>query len=153
MRIYTRVVCAWQPDGTLKQEEADSFEYQGPLAHCGKDSPSPPPAPDYSGAARATQTSQRSNEVTPYGSQTYSARPTAPSVYTRTTTLTPTADVTINLGSINVSFTKVDGSIQMMVKPDIKNTNWEGVNGYTFKLEIIDYYDWRQLLSDSGILA
>jgi hypothetical protein len=62
-------------------------------------------------------------------------------------------DVTINLGSINVSFTKVDGSIQMMVKPDIKNTNWEGVNGYTSKLEIIDYYDWRQLLSDSGILA
>lgn len=53
MRIYTRVVYGWQPDGSLRLEEADSFEYEGPLALC-KDSPSPPPAPDYAGAARAT---------------------------------------------------------------------------------------------------
>lgn len=36
-----------------------------------KDSPSPPPAPDYVGAAEATNTSQRVNQVTPYGNLTY----------------------------------------------------------------------------------
>lgn len=96
MRIYTRVVCAWQPDGTLKQEEADSFEYQGPVALCGKDSPSPPPAPDYTGAAKATQTSQMSNQITPYGTQMYSPSNTAPSGYTSTISLAPEAQETLD---------------------------------------------------------
>lgn len=54
----------------------------------GKDSPSPPPAPDYTGAAQATaagnlQASQaaasanRVNQVTPYGSLTYTHDPSA----------------------------------------------------------------------------
>src|SRR3990167_11483036 len=81
MRIYTRVVYAWQPDGTLKQEEAEFFEYVGPLALC-KDSPSPPPAPDYTGAATATSQGSvqaalannlmaHPNIYTPLGSQTW----------------------------------------------------------------------------------
>lgn len=54
MRIYTRVVYSWQPDGTLSQEEADSYEYYGPVALCGGGKSSkPPPAPDYTGAAIA----------------------------------------------------------------------------------------------------
>ena len=36
-----------------------------------KDSPSAPPAPDYKGAAQATADSAHVNQVTPYGSQTY----------------------------------------------------------------------------------
>lgn len=36
-----------------------------------KDSPSPPAAPDYVGAAEATNTSQRVNQYTPYGSQVF----------------------------------------------------------------------------------
>ncbi len=66
MRIYTRVVCAWQPDGTLKQEEAESFDYEGPVALC-KDAGSPPAAPDYAGAARTTAESSRTNQYTPFG--------------------------------------------------------------------------------------
>lgn len=70
MRVYTRVVCQWQPDGSLKRIEADAFEYEGPVALC-KDSPSPPPAPNYVGAAQATADSSHVNQNTPYGSQTY----------------------------------------------------------------------------------
>lgn len=70
MKIYTRVVCAWQPDGSLKRVAEDSFEYEGPLALC-KDSPSPPPAPNYVGAAQATADSAHTNQITPYGSQMY----------------------------------------------------------------------------------
>ncbi len=36
-----------------------------------KDSPSPPPAPNYVGAAQATADSAHTNQITPYGSQTY----------------------------------------------------------------------------------
>ena len=50
MKIFTRCVYAWQPDGSLKLEESDSFDYEGPVALC-KDSPSPPPAPDYNAIA------------------------------------------------------------------------------------------------------
>ena len=89
MRIYTKHVWQWQPDGTLKSvpEESESFEYEGPIAHCGKDS-SPPPSPDYTGAAQATATgnlqaaqqAQQANMVnqyTPYGSLTYTQAPTS----------------------------------------------------------------------------
>ena len=53
MIVYTKCVYGWQPDGTLKFEDSESFDYEGPVALC-KDSPSPPPAPDYAGAATAT---------------------------------------------------------------------------------------------------
>src|SRR3990167_389059 len=82
MKIYTKCVYAWQPDGSLKLEESESFDYEGPVALC-KDSPTPPPPPDYQGAAQAT--SQGSvqaaiannllnmrNTSTPLGSQTFS---------------------------------------------------------------------------------
>src|SRR5690242_9781250 len=36
---------------------------------------SPPPAPDYAGAARAQQASQFVNQYTPYGSQVYNFQP------------------------------------------------------------------------------
>lgn len=45
---------------------------------CSKDSPSPPPAPDYKGAAEATASSGRYNQSTPLGSLTWSQG--APSV-------------------------------------------------------------------------
>lgn len=38
---------------------------------CWKDAPSPPPAPNYVGAAQATADSAHVNQITPYGSQTY----------------------------------------------------------------------------------
>lgn len=42
------------------------------VASCyAKDSPSPPPAPNYVGAAQATSDSAHVNQITPYGSQTY----------------------------------------------------------------------------------
>lgn len=82
MRIFTKCVYGWQPDGSLKLEEAESFDYEGPVALC-KDSPSPPPAPDYTAAANAQGTAnlqagiQQSllsnpNWNTPLGTQTVS---------------------------------------------------------------------------------
>jgi len=81
MKIYTRCVYGWQPDGALKLEESDSYEYEGPVALC-KDSPSPPAAPDYQGAAQATSQGSvqaaianallnMKNTSTPLGSQTF----------------------------------------------------------------------------------
>jgi len=52
---------------------------------------SPPPAPDYKGAAEATGKSQQVSQYTPYGSQVYSADPSSPSGYKATTTLDPKA--------------------------------------------------------------
>ncbi len=50
MKIYTRVVMDSTTGAIL---EEDSFAYDGPITEL-KDSPSPPPAPDYQGAATAT---------------------------------------------------------------------------------------------------
>lgn len=80
MKIYTKIVWAWQPDGTPKLEECESFDYEGPVEFC-KSSPSPPPAPDYVGAAkeqgtgnleaaRATAKLSNPNINNPYGTQT-----------------------------------------------------------------------------------
>ena len=52
---------------------------------------SPPPAPDYKGAAEATGKSQQVSQYTPYGSQVYSADPTSPSGYRSDITLAPGA--------------------------------------------------------------
>ena len=81
MKIYTRIVYGWQPDGSLKLEDSDSFDYEGPVTLL-KDSPSPPPAPDYAGAAQATSQGSAQaaiannllnlrNTSTPLGSQNF----------------------------------------------------------------------------------
>lgn len=61
-----------------------------------KDSPSPPPAPDYVGAARETQKSQMSSQYTPYGNQIYSADASSPSGYRSSISLTPQAQRTLD---------------------------------------------------------
>lgn len=61
-----------------------------------KDSPSPPPAPDYAGAAVAQQKSQMSSQYTPYGSQVYSQDPNSPSGYQSTISLAPQAQQTLD---------------------------------------------------------
>lgn len=94
MRIYTRTVCEWQPDGSLKLVEADSFDYAGPVALC-KDSPSPPPPPDFKGAAEATALSQKTSQYTPYGDLVYSADPGSPSGWKSTINLSPEAQRTL----------------------------------------------------------
>lgn len=57
---------------------------------------SPPPAPDYAGAARQTQLSQMSSQYTPYGSQVYSADPSSPSGYRSSIALAPEAQRTLD---------------------------------------------------------
>lgn len=52
---------------------------------------SPPPAPDYTGAAKQTQLSQMTSQNTPYGSLNYSQDPNSPSGYQSTITLAPQA--------------------------------------------------------------
>lgn len=75
-------------------------------------SPSPPPAPDYTAAAQQTaagnltaaqqaQAANMTNQVTPYGSLTYSANPSSQNIngnqtYTATTTLSPTQQQLLN---------------------------------------------------------
>ena len=61
-----------------------------------KDSPSPPPAPDYAGAAVAQQKSQMSSQYTPYGNQVYSSDPNSPSGYQSTISLAPSAQNTLD---------------------------------------------------------
>ena len=84
MKIYTRIV---MDSMTGNVEEAEFFEYDGLIAEL-KDSPSPPPAPDYTGAATATaagnlqaaQAAQQGNLInqnTPYGTLTYTQDPTS----------------------------------------------------------------------------
>ena len=69
---------------------------------CYKDSPSPPPAPDYKGAAEATQKSQMTSQYTPYGSQVYSPDGSNPSGYRSTISLAPQAQQTLD-SQLNVS--------------------------------------------------
>src|SRR3990167_6239765 len=82
MKIYTKMVWQWLPDGTPAVVESESFDYEGPVS-LAKDSPSPPPAPDYAGAATAQGAANREtavataklgnpNVISPYGSQTVS---------------------------------------------------------------------------------
>lgn len=78
----------------------------------GKSAGSPPPAPDYKGAAEATAASQRVNQYTPYGSQIWSQGPSSqvqtgsfrgtpiygeqPGQWSSTTTLNPDAQHALN---------------------------------------------------------
>lgn len=80
----------------------------------GKDSPSPPPAPDYTGAAQATAAgnleatraataANRINQYTPYGSQTYSQPdPSKPDQWRSDLTLAPQAQQTLD-SQLNIS--------------------------------------------------
>lgn len=85
MKIYTRIV---MDSMTGNVEEADFFEYEGQIAEL-KDSPSPPPPPDYAGAAVAQGAANKDaaiagaqlsnpNITNPYGQQrvTYQIDPT-----------------------------------------------------------------------------
>ena len=67
----------------------------------GKES-SPPPAPDYRGAAEATARSQMGTQITPYGSQTYAPDPHSPSGYKSTISLAPQAQKTLD-SQLNIS--------------------------------------------------
>ncbi len=60
----------------------------------GKSSPAAPAAPDYKGAAEATQKSQMSSQYTPWGQSVYSADPSSPSQYRQDISLTPPANQT-----------------------------------------------------------
>lgn len=100
MKIYTKFVWQWRPDGSLLNvpEECESFDYEGPLALCGNstqamDMVNPganylqgknqqPPQPDYIGAANAQSMGtigaslannlmSHPNVNTPLGSQTW----------------------------------------------------------------------------------
>lgn len=62
----------------------------------GKDSPSPPSAPDYGAAAQQTAKSQMSSQYTPYGSQVYSPDPNSPSGFQSNISLAPQAQQTLN---------------------------------------------------------
>src|SRR5260221_9821974 len=97
MKIWTKSVWRWRPDGTpeLVPEECESLDYEGPVALC-KDSPSPPPAPDYTGAAKQTAQSQMTSQYTPFGSQVYSPNVNSPSGFDSNITLNPQAQDTLN---------------------------------------------------------
>ncbi len=106
MKIYTRCVYGWQPDGSLTLEESDSFDYEGPVALC-KDSPSTPAAPDYTGAAQAqgaanlTSAQQGAvlsnpNIYSPYGNQNVSYSPLGGNNPATSGFLSPTITQTLN---------------------------------------------------------
>lgn len=97
MRVYTKAIYRWQPDGSLAliPEESESFDYEGPVSAC-KSAPSAPPTPDLSGAAKQTALSQMSNEVTPYGERLFSPSATAPSGFQSNITLAPQAQQTLD---------------------------------------------------------
>ena len=61
-----------------------------------KDSPSPPPAPDYKGAAEATALSNKTSQFTPYGNLVYSGDQSSPSGYRSTISLAPQAQQTLD---------------------------------------------------------
>ena len=63
---------------------------------CFKDSPSPPPPPDYKGAAEATALSQKTSQYTPYGNLVYSSDTSSPSGYKSTINLAPEAQQTLD---------------------------------------------------------
>lgn len=101
MKIYTRIVV---DIGTGSVLDSSSFQYEGPVAEA-KSSPSPPPSPDYAGAAQATAagnlenarfatTANRINQYTPYGSQTYT--PLGNDRWRSDLTLAPDAKATLD---------------------------------------------------------
>lgn len=104
-----------------------------------KSSPSPPPAPDYVGAAnataagnleaaRATAAANKTNQVTPYGNLTYTINGKdsyGNDRYTATQTLTPAQQSilnstnTLNLGLMNTANTGLNYANNVLSKPGI----------------------------------
>jgi hypothetical protein len=83
----------------LNQNEPFYFAPQPRLGGgwiCFKSSPSPPPAPDYTGAAIAQSNSQKDSQYTPYGNQIYSTDASSPSGYKSTVSLAPEAQKTLD---------------------------------------------------------
>lgn len=89
MRIYTRSVWQMTPDGMeLIPEECESYEHDGPVAECKKDSNTPAPPDPWVTAAAQTAMNQnsaafntaleRTNSYTPLGSQTWTQTGTDP---------------------------------------------------------------------------
>lgn len=83
----------------------------------GKDSPSPPPAPDYAGAAVAQQKSQMSSQYTPYGNQIYSPDANSPSGYRSDISLAPQAQGTLN------SQLDLSGNLGRLAQGQLNNVN------------------------------
>lgn len=79
MKIYSKIV--WDKDDNIIEEE--SYEYTGPLAHCGGGSPPPPapppppPAPTPTPEPTVTRTTGRALEKTARGRGVL-IQPTAP---------------------------------------------------------------------------
>lgn len=87
MKIYTKTVWQMTPDG-FELLESESFDYDGPIADCKKDSKAPPAPDPWVVAAAQTEQNQASaafnaalnriNTYTPLGSQTYRQTGTDP---------------------------------------------------------------------------
>ena len=90
-----------------------------------KDSPSPPAAPDYAGAAKATAAGNRVNQVTPYGSQTYSQTdPTGnPDQYTQTVTLNPQVQQALDS---QMGFSNQMGDVAQQALPRVQQSMQSG---------------------------
>jgi hypothetical protein len=112
-----------------------------------KDSPSPPAAPDYKGAAVATQQSSMVNQNTPYGSLTYSPDsvsrfPDQPS-YTSTIDLSPTGEKLLDTQNqaalgLGTSINKALGSVQgqgPMDQNSVQATADRAYKNYTARLD------------------
>ncbi len=131
-----------------------------------KDAPSPPPAPDYVGAARETQKSQMSSQYTPYGNQVYTADSNSPSGYRSDITLTPqargTLDSQLNLsGNLGQLAEHQLGRVnsQYGVPMDMSSVGEVADNAYRYETDRLDP-QWQmrekqfdQKMADQGIVA
>jgi hypothetical protein len=103
MKIYRSAVYQMTAEGLVLLEE-DSFEYDGPISHCGGKGGSPPATPNPTAVAQAqTQAGEgaaafnaalnRINTTTPYGSQTYTVNGYDPTtgapIYSQNISLSP----------------------------------------------------------------
>ena len=82
-----------------------------------KDSPSPPPAPDYVGAAKQTQQSSMASQYTPYGNQVYSPDSGSPSGYRSDISLTPQAQQALD------SQFRLSGGMGSLAERQLGNVN------------------------------
>ena len=90
-----------------------------------KDSPSPPAAPDYAGAAKATAAGNRVNQYTPYGSQVYSqSDPTGnPDQYNQTITLNPQVQQALDS---QMGFSNQMGDVAQQALPRVQQSMQSG---------------------------
>jgi len=110
---------------------------------CFKDSPSPPPTPDYTGAANATaagnleaaraaSSANKVNQVTPNGNLTYSINGKdsfGNDLYTATQTLSPAQQAIqdqtnkLNLGLMGTANTGLSYANNVLSQPGVNTTN------------------------------